>query len=491
MPEEFAIPSPALVLLIGPSGSGKTTWAEEHFREGQILSSDHFRAFYGTGPDDQAVSGEAFALLDQLVSARLSKGLTTVVDTLGLDSDQRAAYRQAGAAAGLPCIAVGFDTDPAVCHERNGERVRPIPKNVLDRQIRRWRQARDSLADEGFSNVIVNPGEPRMVPPVVASDRAPVPEPRRGGFAFDLTIPNFDFGDEIRTRLVEIVRAAEDAGFRTVWVMDHLRQIPQVGRAWDPMLEAYTTLAYLAARTSTIRLGTMVTAVEYRNVRLLAKTIATLDVLSGGRAECGIGGGWFDAEQKAFGYPVNSNKVRLDTLEDALQALPLLWGPGSPAFEGKVISIPEALAYPRPIQDPIPILVGGGGEKRTLKLVAQYANASNLIGDIDTIRHKIDVLHRHCVDVDRDPADVAVTTLEPTLHAGSGKELSDLIESVRPRNVSGESFAAAHNAGTTPDQVARFRRLADVGVDRAVIALAANHGPERVSAFEPVIAAFT
>ena len=446
MSQEFSIPSPALVVLVGPSGAGKTTWAEEHFREGQVLSTDHFRAFYGSGPHDQTVSSEAFVLLDRLIEARLARGLTTVVDTLGLDADLRAAYRAAADAAGLPCVAVGFDTDPAICHERNAGRSRPVPKTVLDNQIRAWRTARDSLAEEGFQSVTIDPGPPRVVPAAMVADVvSPPPEP--AAFGFDLIVSQFDFGDETEETLVAIAAAAEAAGFRALWVMDHFRQLPILGRAWDPMLEAYTTLAYLAAKTSTIRLGTMVTGIEHRNIGLLAKIIATLDVLSGGRAECGLGGGWFNAEQRAYGYPVNSNTIRLDTLEDALQALPILWGPGAKSFTGKEVSIPEALAYPRPVQDPLPILVGGGGEQRTLKLVARFANASNLIGDADTIRHKIEVLRSHCADVGRDPSDIVVTTLEPTLHAGSGSELSALIEQLRPQNQTAEAYASAVNAG--------------------------------------------
>ena len=161
--------------------------------------------------------------------------------------------------------------------------------------------------------------------------------------------------------------------------------------------------------------------------------------------------------------------------------------PARSRFEGKVITITEALAYPRSIQDPIPILVGGGGEKRTLKMVANYGHASNLMGDADTIRHKIEVLRRHCVDADRDPAEITITTLEPTLHATSGAELAALIERLRPQNQSAEAFAASANAGTTRDQIDRFRRLADLGVGRAVVAFNGNDGPERVAAFREVI----
>jgi alkanesulfonate monooxygenase SsuD/methylene tetrahydromethanopterin reductase-like flavin-dependent oxidoreductase (luciferase family) len=256
------------------------------------------------------------------------------------------------------------------------------------------------------------------------------------------------------------------------------------------MLEPYTALSYLAAKTTTLRFGTLVTGIEHRNVGLLAKIIATLDVLSNGRAECGLGAGWFDAEQAAFGYPVNDVTTRLDTLEDALQALPVLWGPGSKSFTGKVLSVPEALVYPRPLQDPMPILVGGGGERRTLALAASYANAANVIGDLDTVRHKIDVLHQHCRAADRDPGEVMMTTLNPIVHATSGRELDGLIETMRPRNRSAESFAAAVNAGTTSEHVDRFRALEELGVGRVCVALTGDSGPDRIAAFGEVIDAF-
>jgi F420-dependent oxidoreductase-like protein len=495
---ETVIPTPALVVLIGPSGAGKSTWAQSHFKPGQILSTDDFRALYGAGPDDQTAGTEAFALLDHLITARLGKGLTTVVDTTGLDPDRRAAYRAAAADAGLPCVAVGFDTHPTECHDRNRARPKPLAKSVVDRQLRQWRATAASLDDEGFDLVVVNPGPPRQVPTAMVAptivpsdagaeagpnDRDPTP------LAVDLVVSSFEFGDaDMATTLVDIARTAERVGFRALWVMDHFRQIPQVGRPWEPMLEAYTTLAYLAAATETIRLGTLVTNVEHRNVGLLAKIVATLDVLSGGRAECGLGAGWFAAERAAFGYPVNADRVRLDTLEDAVQALPILWGPGAKSFEGRVLSIPEAMAYPRPVQDPIPILVGGGGERRTLRIAARLAQACNVLGtDPETVAHKIDVARRHCADVGRDPETLVVTTLNPLLHAPSGRELHALIETLRPANQSSESFAAANHAGTTEEHVARFRQLSELGVDRVCVSLTANQGPARVEAFGSVI----
>ena len=494
MGSETVIPSPALVVLVGPSGAGKSTWAAEHFRFGQVLATDDFRALVGSGPDDRSAGTEAFALLDQLIETRLSKGLTTVVDTLGLDAGQRARYRAAAAGAGVPCVAVGFDTPAAECRRRNAERADPIPKAALDRQLRQWRATRQVLGDEGFDGVVLDPGPARLVPPSMLPDAAPAAPAAPAGtppaLAFDLVVSAFDFGDDLASTLVAIAQAAEEAGFRALWVMDHFRQVPQVGRAWDPMLEAYTTLAYLAARTGRLRLGSLVTCVEHRNVGLLAKIIATLDVLSGGRAECGLGAGWFDAEQAAYGYPVNPDRVRLDTLEEALQALPVLWGPGSKSFHGERVSIPEALAYPRPIQDPVPILVGGGGERRTLRLAARYASACNVMGDPATVARKIEVLDRHCAAVGRDRSDVVVTTLNPIVHARTGAELADLVEALRPRSRSAESVARSLQAATTDEHVARFRALADLGVQRCCVALTGNRGPQRVEAFTEVIQAF-
>lgn len=511
MTDEVVLPSPALVVLIGASGSGKSTWADSNFRPGQVLATDAFRALVGSGPSDQTAGTEAFALLDQLLEMRLAKGLTTVVDTVGLDLNQRAAYRAAAEAAGMACVAVGFDTKPALCHERNSDRPHPVPKTVLDKQLREWRKAKTGLEDEGFHTVIIDPPAPRMIAAsMLTADGGEVeatagagpavepahpdqsdPDQKEGGgnLEFDLVVSNFAFDGDLEPTLVAIAGAAESVGFRALWVMDHFRQVPQVGRAWDPMLESYTTLAYLAAKTERLRLGTLVTGVEHRNVGLLAKIIATLDVLSGGRAECGLGAGWFDAEQAAYGYPVNDNRVRLDTLEDALQALAVLWGPGSKSFEGTVLSIPEALAYPRPVQDPIPILVGGGGEKRTLKLAAAYASACNIIGDPKVVEHKIGVLRRHCADLGRDPAEVTISTLNPIIHASSGRELSDLVESLRPANRSAEAFAAANNAATTDEHIARFAKLKTLGVDRVCVALTPG-GPDRVEAFAEVISAF-
>ncbi len=174
--------------------------------------------------------------------------------------------------------------------------------------------------------------------------------------------------------------------------MDHFRQIPTVGPAWHDMLDSWTTLGFLAGATARIRLGTMVTGVTYRNVAHLGKIVATLDVLSGGRAICGIGAGLVRGEHAAYGWDFPPVGDRYALLEDALELLPLLWGPGAPPYRGRVISVPEAMCYPRPLQERVPILVGGSGERRTLRLVARYADACNLFGDADVVRRKVAVL---------------------------------------------------------------------------------------------------
>ncbi|HVW35366.1 MAG TPA: LLM class F420-dependent oxidoreductase [Acidimicrobiia bacterium] len=230
-----------------------------------------------------------------------------------------------------------------------------------------------------------------------------------------LQIPNFTFPGVADADLFEtiagIATTAETAGFDSVWVMDHLYQIGMVGPKEDPMLEAYTLLGALAARTTRVALGTMVTGVTYRNPALLAKIVTTLDVISAGRAILGLGAAWNDEEHAGYGYDFPPAGERLDRLEEALQICRAMFTEAAPSFAGRHYRVENVLNNPRPIRGRIPILVGGGGEKRTLRLVAQYADACNVFGDADGVRHKLDVLERHCADVGRDPAEITKTTL--------------------------------------------------------------------------------
>ena len=230
-----------------------------------------------------------------------------------------------------------------------------------------------------------------------------------------LQIPSFTFPGVADADLFEtvagIATTAEAHGFDSVWVMDHLYQIGVVGPREDPMLEAYTLLGALAARTQQIALGTMVTGVTYRNPALLAKIVTTLDIISSGRAILGIGAAWNDDEHAGYGFDFPSAGERLDRLEEALQINRAMFSEPAPSFQGRHYRIHEVLNNPKPIRGRIPVLIGGGGEKRTLRLVAQYGDACNLFGDAAAVRHKLDVLERHCADVGRDPAEITKTAL--------------------------------------------------------------------------------
>ena len=209
---------------------------------------------------------------------------------------------------------------------------------MLAGQLRTWKATRDLLPTEGYDEVLA-PQPVRVVPEafVNAAPAARRQEDTPTALRFGLHLGTYGFTGgtaATRDRLAEIATAAEAAGFDAIYVMDHFRQIPQIGRAWDDFLESYTTLGYLAACTQRVRIGALVTGVTYRNVGHLGKIIATLDVLSGGRAVCGLGLAWFKQEHTAYGWPFPSTSDRYALLEDALQVLPMLWGPGQPGVRG-------------------------------------------------------------------------------------------------------------------------------------------------------------
>jgi F420-dependent oxidoreductase-like protein len=230
-----------------------------------------------------------------------------------------------------------------------------------------------------------------------------------------LQIPNFTWPSgpaRIGGTLEDIARAAEGAGFSSLWVMDHLFQIPPVGPAETDMLEGYSTLSYLAAVTSKVRLGTMATGVVYRYPGILVKTVTTLDVLSGGRAYLGIGAAWFEREALGLGTPFPPLGTRFELLEEALQIARQMWSDDNGAYEGKHNHLTETLCVPQPLSRPHPpILVAGGGEKKTLRLVAEYADACNLFGDAAMVAPKLEILKRHCDNLGRNYAEIEKTTL--------------------------------------------------------------------------------
>ena len=488
------LPSTCLVVLVGPSGAGKSTWAASQFRPSQVVSTDALRALVGEGDHDQRAGTDAFAVLDDVLERRLRRRLLTVIDSLGLEPARRRAWLAVARRHGVPCHAVTFSTPAAVCRERNRRRQPPLPAKVVTSQQRAFEAALAVLADEGFDGVH-DAGEVEIVLPALVAAPAAAARQRDDPLAlrFGLQLPSFTWDGgpaELGPRLGAIAAAAEEAGFASLWVMDHVLQIPFIGREWLDMMESYTTLGFLAGRTSRLRLGTMVTGITYRNVAHLAKIVATLDVLSGGRAVCGLGAAWFEREHKAYGWRFPPLAERYELLEDALQLLPLMWGPGAPAFEGKRLRVPEAICYPRPLQERVPILVGGQGERRTLRLVAQYADACNLRGDPPVVAHKLAALTAHCRSLGRDPATVTVTHLGTALVGRDRSELDALAGRLQPKGASPEAYREWAGAGTVEEQIGRFRQLAEVGVAEAVVSLPDLGDTAAVARFADVIAAF-
>jgi F420-dependent oxidoreductase-like protein len=470
------LPDPCLVVLVGATGSGKSHWAARWFDTDQVVSSDRLRAVVGLGERDQRASRDAFEVLDLIVAKRLRRRLTTVIDSTGLDASRRSAWRELAERHGVPAYAVVVDAPAADVRARNRARPVPVPAKVVATQLREAADVAARLETEGFAGV--HRAVPvALVPPAYLAAPAAAARQQEEPMTLDfgLQVSRFDWPGHpatTATALADVARAAEAAGFTSLWVMDHFVQIPQVGRAWEDMLESHTTLGYLAAVTERITLGTLVTGVTYRNLAHLAKIVATLDVLSGGRADCGLGAAWFEREHRLYGWDFPPLAERFARLEDALELLPLMWGPGAPRFEGRTVTVEEAVCYPRPLQERIPILVGGSGERRTLRLVARHADACNLFGDPDTVRRKLGVLREHCAAEGRDPAAVAVT------HLGRAR----VIEDGEPREGGG--------AATVEEHVGRYRELAEAGVQTAIVGLGDVSGPAAVERFAGVIAAF-
>lgn len=263
-----------------------------------------------------------------------------------------------------------------------------------------------------------------------------------------LQIPSFTWPggpEKIGQILAEIARTAEQAGFASLWVMDHFFQIGGVGPVENEMLEGYTTLAYLAGLTTKVKLGTMVTGVVYRHPGVLIKAVTTLDVLSRGRAYLGIGAAWNEPEARALGIPFPPTGERFRRLEETLQIAHQMWSGRQDPFVGKFYQLERTLNNPQPLSKPHPpILIGGMGEKKTLRLVAKYADACNLFarGGVDLVQAKLAILKRHCDEVGRDYNEIEKTTL-------------------------GTAFLAPDNM-TAQGVVVLCRALAKIGVQHAI-----------------------
>jgi F420-dependent oxidoreductase-like protein len=311
-----------------------------------------------------------------------------------------------------------------------------------------------------------------------------------------LQIPNFTYPDtapeELFERVAAVAVAAEDAGADAVMVMDHFYQLPLLGPPDNEMLEAYTLLGALAARTRSVRLGTLVTGVTYRNPAILAKIVTTLDVISAGRAFLGIGAAWHDVEHEALGVRFPPVAERFERLEEALQICRAMFRGERPTIEGRHYTVRDAINSPAPITpDGPPIMIGGQGERKTLRLMAQYAEMANFTSGFDELPHKLDVLEAHCDDVGRDFATINKTPLCSVVLADTMEEATALRNgflvargldwdaldeatrmAVSARLVVGDADAVGEQLGA----------LISLGLDGIICNLPANgHEPEAVA----------
>jgi alkanesulfonate monooxygenase SsuD/methylene tetrahydromethanopterin reductase-like flavin-dependent oxidoreductase (luciferase family)/predicted kinase len=488
-----ALPDPALVVLVGPSGAGKSAWAAEHYRPDEVVSSDRLRALVGSGEHDLEASADAFTVLDLIVAARLRRGLTAVVDTLGLEAARRRGYLGLARTRGLPAVAVLFDTDAAECRRRNRARDQAVPAPALEGQLRRMRAAVAEIGGEGWDLVTTaTPAQPEAshTPGARMAASRQRQRPVRLGLVLQLSRFLWDHDPAGPAHwLAGVARAAAEAGLQGIALMDHLIQIPQVGRAWEPIPEPWVTLGMLAGLEPGLRLGTLVTPVTFRAPGILAKTVATLDALSGGRSFCGIGAGWWAREHAGFGLPFPPAGARLDDLESAIGALRALWQPGTREYRSERVWLPETTCYPRPVS-PIPVIVGGGGEKRTLAIAARLGDGCNLPSDLSTLDRKLAIFRQYCLQAGRDPAQAEVTVLDVPVIGRDREDAASIVEKLRGRTTAA-TFSARHHAGPADEHIGRYRLLADRGVKTVFVSLPDLSRPEDVLRLAPVAAAFT
>ena len=339
--DQLRLPDPCLVVLVGVSGSGKSTWAAEHFAAAQVVSSDALRAVVGLHERDQRASKDAFAVLDQIVDARLRRGLATVIDTTGLEPERRATWLAMARRRDRPVHLVVLDVADREARARNKARGNPVPSKVVTAQGRALSMARESLAAEGFDAVHHLRGdEPvALVPPrfLTAPTSAGTQREAPVSLRFTLHLGRFEFpgkGPQLADNLRRLARLAEDAGFHGISVMDHVVQIPSVGPEWEDMPESTTVLGFLAAATERLRVGALVNGVTHRSLPQLGKQVATLDVLSSGRAFCGLGLAWNQREHELYGWELPGRGRALPAAGGRARAVPAPVGPGRAEVRG-------------------------------------------------------------------------------------------------------------------------------------------------------------
>lgn len=471
------MPEPALIVLVGPSGSGKSTWAQARYRQQEIVSSDDLRGVVGSGRHDLEATDDAFRLLDQIVAGRVGRGLTTVIDTLGLDADKRAAYLSVARDARLPAVAVFFDTPARLCRERNAARDRPVPAPALARQIKQARSVMASLSDEGWDDVVTVTSVSDAPTPSVTIEAPDPDEADSRRPEVILQISRFPWADDPAGWLKDIALAADAAGFAGLALLDHLIQIPQVGRSWDPIPEPFTTLGLLAGLDTRLQLGTLCTPVTFRPGGIIAKTVATLDVLSGGRSFVGIGAGWWEREHFGFGLEMPPPASRLDQLEASIETMRALWASGTKPYSGARVELPETTSYPRPRGAPR-IIVGGSGD-RTLRIAAELGDACNLRTN-DAFDDRLAAFEKQR---DRTGRDVAVTVLDLPVVGHDRHDVWERVERHRGR-VSAATYARTRHAATVAETAERYRALFDRGVSTIFVSLPDVNTPDDVAALQ-------
>jgi F420-dependent oxidoreductase-like protein len=307
----------------------------------------------------------------------------------------------------------------------------------------------------------------------------------RAPIQLDLHLPNFNYpgvGPEAAfEKLVEIATTAEHAGFSAVTVMDHYHQIPTVGPPENWMFEGNTILAGIAARTESVAVGLLVGGVTYRNPAQHAKITTTLDVISGGRAFHGIGAAWFEGEHVAYGYDFPPLGKRFERLEDHLRIARAMFTEEQATVEGAHHSVTGAYNNPRPLRGDIPIVIGGSGERKTLRMVAQYADGCNFFGDPRRARHLLDVLDGHCDRLGRDPGEITKTVMMPSLAIGQTQdEVQAKIARMREIGIAESRIAAAPTG--TPEQILELaHEYRDAGIEGVTLSLPDVHDPEAIT----------
>lgn len=314
---------------------------------------------------------------------------------------------------------------------------------------------------------------------------------------FGFQQPNHTFGvpnDQVYSIVEKIALEAERYGFDSFYVMDHLMQISGINPPEDPILEGWMTIAALAVVTQKMKLSTMVTCNTFRNPALLAKMGATVDNISNGRLILAIGAGWYELEHKAYGIPLGTMKERFQRLRETLQIVKRMWTEDKASFDGKYYRIKNAICNPKPIQKPHPmIMVGGDGEKVTLKIVAKYADACNVFGgaDLERVNAKLSALKQHCIDAGRDYNSVFKTGLARVIIGKNDAQVKEKIKKYVPQ----QPTVGATGVTTfedrlkrfvigTPEQCAEaFRKIFATGLDYIIVNFPDSHNLETVKLF--------